>query len=111
MKFIGALVLSLFSIASFGGTATGKVVGFIPYSSGSEEMFFIKVENISAPVSCNTTSRFTMKSSNPRFKSTQATVLAALMAGTQVTANGLGSCNSWSNSEDLDYICLGAIPC
>lgn len=90
---------------------TGKIIGYIPYTLGSEEMFFIKLDKNDNAEQCNTYGRFTMTSSNPRFKSTQAAVLAAFMAKTEVTVRGLGSCNNSQGSEDMNYICLGVIPC
>lgn len=109
-RIVVAFLLSI-PFFSFAGTGTGKVIGYIPFSSGSEEVFFIKVENLSNSPDCNNSSRFTMKSSDPKFKATQAAVLAALMSGMEVRATGLGTCNHFSNSEDLQYICLGNIPC
>ncbi len=111
MKISIIAFLLLITEACLAGSATGKIVGYIPYSSGNEEIMFIKVENITGAASCNTTSRFTMRSNNPRYKATQAAALAAFMAGTTVKAKGLDSCNNWGNSEDLNYVCLGSIPC
>lgn len=111
-KFI-IIILLLFSASAFAqsGLATGKVIGYIPYSQGVEEMFFINIENLSNTPSCNTTLRLTMKSNNPRYKATQAAVLAALMSGMKVKAKGNGTCNNIGNSEDLRLICLGDTPC
>lgn len=112
-KFVLTLLSLLFTLPTIAepGIGTGKVTGYIPYNSGTEEMFFIKIENISGTPNCNTTSRFTMKSSDPKFKGTRAAVLAALMSGMKVRATGHGTCNNLSNSEDLRYICLGDTPC
>ena len=93
------------------GAGTGKVLGYIPYSTGGQELFFIKMEQQLDIPACNTSQRLTMPASDPRFKSTQAAVLAALMAGTPVVAKGKGTCNNFGNSEDLDYVCLGNTPC
>ena len=111
MKVAISLLLIISSSLSFAGSATGKITGYIPYSSGQEELLFIKVENIVSSPTCNTTSRFTMRGDNIKYKSTNAAVLAALMAGTPVIAKGKGVCSNFSNSEDLEYICLGSTPC
>ena len=111
MKYTLLLFSLLISSVAFGGVGTGKVTGIIPYSSGTDEMFFIKLENISSTPACNGTSRFTMKSTHPAYKGTYSAVLAALMSGMTVRATGKGTCNNFSNSEDLMYICLGVTPC
>lgn len=103
--------ICLFSSIVSAGNATSKITAYIPYSSGNEEMFFIYMSNFTDKVTCNTTSRFTMKSSNPKFKATQAAVLAAYFAKTDVHAKGLGTCSNFSNSEDLNYLCLGISNC
>jgi hypothetical protein len=105
------LFTMLISTVAFAGIGTGKITGIIPYSSGGNEMFFIKVENLSDTPTCNVTTRFTMKSDNPAYKGTYAAVLAALMSGMTVKATGHNTCNNFSNSEDLRYICLGNTPC
>jgi hypothetical protein len=52
-----------------------------------------------------------ISSSDPKYKDTIAAVMEAHATGTPVTALGLGSCNVVSNSEDLNYLCVGVIPC
>lgn len=112
MKVSLAILLVLISTNSLAGTATGKVTGYIPYSTGSSEIIFVQVENHVNSPTCNSTSRFTMLSTNPKFKSTNAALLAAFMSGTQIKAMGLDTCKNYSNSEDLNYVCLGGtIPC
>jgi len=113
MKYIALILIFSISFTAFSspGIGTGKVTGIIPYKNGSNEMFFIKIENVSNSPSCNDTSRFTMTSADPSFKGTYSAVLAALMSGMEVRATGLGTCNNFSNSEDLHYICLGDTPC
>ena len=111
MKYITISLAILFSATSFAGTASGKITGYIPYSTGQNGLFFIKVENAVNTPTCNTTTRFTMRNDNPKYNSTNAAVLAALMAGTTVVVKGNGTCDNFGNSEDLAYICLGSTPC
>ena len=113
MKKVIALLILTFPVITLAevGYGTGKITGYLPYSYGAEEMFFIKMEIFSGTPACNVTGRLTMKSSNARFKATQAAVLAAFLAGIPVRATGLGTCENFVNSEDLKYVCLGDIPC
>ncbi len=103
--------LATFPAFSAPGIGTGKVTGLIPYTHGTDEMFFVKIENISGTPACNVSSRFTMTSAYPAYKGTYSAILAALMSGMEVKATGHGTCNNSSNSEDLRYICLGETPC
>ena len=109
--FFLLLSLSLLSNPANSGTATGVVTGYIPYSSGSEALFFIKVTNHTNGPACNVTGRFTMTSANAKYQSTNVAIIAALAAGTNIIAKGYDTCNNWSNAEDLNYICFGDIPC
>lgn len=111
MKKIIALLLATASSFTFAGAGTGKILGYLPFSAGSTEIFFVNSENNLNQISCNTTNRYAMSASDPKYKSTQAALMAAFMAGSQVVVKGKGSCNVWANAEDIDYICLGTIPC
>jgi hypothetical protein len=108
-----AIAISVCS-AVYAATAHGRVLGFMPFSSGTTEMFFIKMEIIqNAPQTpaCNTTERFTMTSTNTRYKQTFAAILSAYHAESPVRVYGAGTCNNWSNAEDIAYICVGDISC
>jgi len=111
MKLVIGTIILIISGQAIAGTAKGKVTGYIPYSTGSQEIIFVQVQNHLDSPDCNVTTRFTMTSNNPKFKSTNSALLAAYISGTQITAKGLGTCNNFGNSEDLKYICMGDIPC
>jgi hypothetical protein len=93
-------------------TITGKIAGWIPYSAGSEELLFLSIDQSPANLpACNTTVRYVIGSSDPRFKGTRAAVIAAHAAGQTVKVVGKGTCSAFSNSEDIAYVCVGNIPC
>lgn len=95
-------------------TAQGRVLAIMPLSLNNDELFFIKVETMqSSPATpaCNTTGRFTMLSTSARYKPTFAVLLAAYHAQTPIWVYGAGTCNNWSNSEDIAYICSGETSC
>lgn len=96
---------------AFSAAAQDRVLGLLPFSSGTNEMFFAKMETLQTTPACNTSGRFTMVSTNARYKQTFAALLAAYHAGTYVRVYGTGTCNNWSNSEDIAYVCFGDIQC
>lgn len=98
--------------SSFAGTGTGKIIGVLPYSKPTgEKLFFITVETKENTASCNVTNRFVLSDTYAAFDITVSAALAAYHAKTEVTIKGLGSCNYWSNSEDVNQICFGSIAC
>jgi hypothetical protein len=94
------------------GTFIGVITGYIPYSTGTTAVLFVAGNGsyTNAP-SCNTTSRFTMTSGSPRYQATLAAIIAAQASGAQVKIHGLGTCANWTNSEDIDHICVGSVAC
>ena len=112
MRIIIFSLILMFSSATYaGGTATGRILGVIPYSTSTEEVLIIKVENLSGTPACNTTSQFAITESHPRYKNTHAAALAAYMGGITITVKGHGVCTSRPNAEDMDYMCLGNTSC
>jgi hypothetical protein len=93
------------------GLATGVVTGFISGDPSGTAIFVFTTATWSTWASCNTTQRFVLSSTDPKYKDAVATILEAHATGTPVTAIGSGSCNALSNAEDLNYVCVGAIPC
>ena len=103
-------VLLLLVNISFAATQSGKVSGFLPYSSGDKKIIIFKlVNNVSE--GCNVTGRFAMDDSSPRYQATLSSVIAAFHAQSTVNVNYLNTCNAWSNSADVNYICVGNINC
>lgn len=108
--FLMASMFSSVSLAS--GSGTGSILGYIPSTTGSaQEFFVVSTSAITGTPSCNTSSRFALSSADPKYKSTLASVMAAFYSGAQVHIVGNGTCNVFSNAEDIAYICFGSIPC
>jgi len=104
--------LCLLSPTLYAGTSTsGVITGFSPYSSGTTQIILFKTSTLANTPACNFTQRFAMNSNNPRFANTVSAVMAAYAAGKPVQVKGLDTCNVWGNAEDLDYICVGDMPC
>lgn len=110
MKFLLGLTLAATTAAA--GTGTGTVTGFIPGNVASGTAVFVFQTSSNSPLaSCNQTQRFAIASTNPQYNSTVAAVIAAFASGASVTAIGLGTCNVVGNAEDLNYVCVGTLPC
>jgi len=111
-KAVAIIFLILVSTFTYAGTGIGKITGVIPYvKSSGERIFFIKVDSTLDAPSCNETNRFALSDTKPHFDITVSAILAAYHSKSDVKVRGHGSCNYWSNSEDINYICFGDIPC
>src|SRR5262245_18795305 len=109
---ISALLVLISTTAVAAGTGTGRIVGYVPSTSGGRpEFVLVTTETISGTAPCNTTGRFGLSSSDPKYKSVFASIVAAYHAGTEVHIFGLGTCDVFSNAEDISYICFGSIAC
>ena len=76
-KILGVLLL-ICSVSLWAGEGRGKINGVIPYAkSGGEKLFFVSVEDTQDPLSCNTTRRFVISSTNHVFDTTVSALLAA----------------------------------
>lgn len=112
MRLAWMLLGCVFSAFASAGGAEGRVTGLMPYSTSTGvELFFFKVENTSGLPSCNTTHRFSIAGTNPRYKGTFATILAAYHSGLPVKVYGSGTCNNWVDTEDLWFVCFGDAEC
>lgn len=90
---------------------SAKVLGYIPYSQGSVEILIVNHAASQTPIACNTTRRYAMSSTNPRFAATRAAIVAAYHGQTPVRIKGAGTCAVWDNAEDINYVCIGETPC
>jgi hypothetical protein len=99
------------AIAGSGGVGAGTVTGFIPGNvvSGAS-VFVVQTGSNQTLVSSNSTQRFAISSSNPQYNGTMAAATSAYASGSSATAVGLGSCSVVPNAEDLNYVCVGAVP-
>ena len=112
MKKLLCISLGLLSTNLYAGTAVNATVtGFTPYSTGTAQIILFKTNSLSGTPACNTTQRFAMNSTNPRFTNTVSAIMAAYAAGKPVQVKGLNTCAVWGNSEDVEHICVGDIPC
>ncbi len=106
--WIGLVFITSVATAGNGG---GIVMGFIPGSLQGTAVFIFSTSTVSNSPSCDTTQRFAISSADAKYKDTVAAVLEAHATGTSVNAVGLGTCTVLSNAEDLNYLCIGTIPC
>jgi len=104
------LATLLVGSAVFAETQVGTITGFIPYSSEDEKVLIFKLEG-NVEGGCNTTGRFAIGDSSPRYEATLSAVLASYHAQTKVRVRYLPTCEYWANSSDISYICVGNINC
>jgi hypothetical protein len=107
-----AITILLLAISSniFAAKQSGTITGFIPYSTGTKEILIFKLkDNISG--GCNTTGRFAIDSTSVRYKATLSAVIASYHAQTPIKVEYKQTCNSWGNSADISFICVGDISC
>jgi hypothetical protein len=106
--WIGLAFITSVAMAGNGGDA---VTGFIPGSLQGTAIFIFSTTSVGSPPSCDTTQRFAISSTDAKYKDTVAAILEAHATGISVSAVGLGTCTVLSNAEDLNYVCVGTIPC
>jgi hypothetical protein len=95
---------------TFAETQQSTISGFIPYSSGDKRILIFKLDgNVTG--GCNTTGRFAIDDTSPRYEATLSAVLASYHAQTKVRVNYFPTCNAWGNSADINFICVGDINC
>lgn len=110
MKKIMFLFLLLLSTLALAESQTAKVVGYIPYDANGKQFFFVALQgNVTS--GCNSTGRFVIDSSQLRFKGVQAAVMAAYHSGSEITVQYAPTCNTFGNTFDLVYVCVGTIAC
>ena len=107
-----ALALVVIAGNSEAGRLTGKVEGYLPYSSGTKEILIFKITNNDSLITgCNATGRFAIDDSSTRYKTTVAAVISSYHAKTPLTVDFSYTCNMWVNSFDVNYLCVGDINC
>ncbi|AUB43358.1 hypothetical protein COO91_09533 (plasmid) [Nostoc flagelliforme CCNUN1] len=99
-----AMVLSLFAWSNnaFAGESRGGYISEIG-TVNKAIVFRITGGVESGRPSCNTTGRFSADKDSEHYQA----ILTAFQMGTQITLGqvlGLGTCNLWSNSEDVRWI-------
>lgn len=110
MKFIIFVVLCLYAALSGAEQQAGKITGYIPYESGGKAILIMQIQgNVSG--GCNTTSRFAVDDSAPKFKGTQAAVIAAFHSQADVKVIYSQTCNAYGNAWDIVGVCVGNLPC
>jgi len=112
-KICTGIVLAMLATAAIAGSGSGLVTGFIPGNPQGTTVFVFATTTVvdTSSTRCNTTLRFAIASTDPKYKETIAAVLEAHATGTPVTAVGTGNCTILGNAEDLNYLCVGTIPC
>lgn len=104
---LSALLVPMKVLAS---SQASIVEGYIPVSSGGKETLIFKLKD-NVVEGCNSTGRFAISEDNLRYRATFSAVVAAFHAQTPVEVKYFSSCNAWSNSADVNFVCIGDINC
>jgi hypothetical protein len=105
--FLALLAVNTMAVAD---VQTAMVSGYINYSSGGKQIFLVKLVGGNSGA-CNTTGRYAIDSSVLHFKGTQAAIMAAYHGQATISINYSTTCNTWINSWDMLYACVGNMPC
>jgi len=118
MRWFFALCCLGYSAANHAGTGSGQIVAFTPVAlANGTEFFVVTLQNMTGQPPCaggvgTPPFRFALSAADPKYKTTLAAMMAAYFSGSSVYAVGLGTCNTYSQSEDLGYMCFnGGVPC
>jgi hypothetical protein len=104
----GAAILALAMFprnALASGSATGVVNGLLVEGNGtSAQVALAYVSNYTGGPACATTHAFTIDLTTNQGRAEFSVLLTARQTGATVQVAGQGTCNLWSNSEDVSYI-------
>lgn len=109
-KTLRALVLAVFaSAAAFSPISTqastvnnAKLTQLITNSVGA--VFFMTDGTRAGDPACDTMHRWVIAANTIQGQALASTVLSAYLAGRIVTVAGKGTCATWADSEDVDYV-------
>ena len=93
------------SMALAGGTATGQIDHFMTGNNNGQEFLLVYFASVTGAPTCSVAPRFIMLSTDVNYKSTLAIVMASYYSGSIVTVVGTGACSTWTNTEEVSYIC------
>jgi hypothetical protein len=111
MKRVGLMVCLLLSAqVSLGAAKSGTITGYANVMSGNVPTLVIKLDS-GEVVGCNTTGRYAIASTDPRYKATVAGVMAAYHAQSPVKISYGEACDAWPNSYNLQFVCVGDVSC
>jgi hypothetical protein len=105
------MLLALTTGTAIAGSGSGVMTGFISGVNGNGTAIFVFTTAALVAAPCNTTQRFAIVSSDPKYKDTVAAIMEAHATGASVTVIATGNCTVLQNAEDLSYLCVGTIPC
>lgn len=109
-KLVAIMCLAFCAMANAQSFQSAKITGFIPSDYQGKELFVVQIEG-NASGGCNTSGRFAIDSSQPKFKSVRAAIMAAFFSQSPIVVAYTQTCNAFPNAWDLSYVCVGSIPC
>jgi len=101
------LLLGGVTNASGRGFGGGRVTQIIIQQYGSAGVLIFRVEGRGGAPACATTGRFAVPLSGASGRAMYATLQTQFARGDTVGVDGLGTCNTWPDSEDVNYLWIG----
>lgn len=111
MKRFGVVVCLLLSAqVSMGAAKSGTITGYANVMSANVPTLVIKLDS-GEVVGCNTTGRYAISSTDPRYKATLAAAMTAYHSQSPVKIGYGEACDAWPNSYNLQLVCVGDAGC
>ncbi|NOH22833.1 hypothetical protein [Vibrio europaeus] len=110
MRFVLFVLLALASSNVFAERQSGLVTGVIVSEQDGRNMFFFKLKN-NLIAGCNTTGRYVFDEGNSNYYLMSSAILTAFKMKEEIIVEYTPTCDVWSNSFDVRYVCIGDINC
>ncbi|MDC5855188.1 hypothetical protein [Vibrio europaeus] len=110
MRIVLLFVLALASSSVFAERQSGLVSGVVVYDQDGRNMFSFKLKN-NLVAGCNTSGRYVFDEGNSNYYLMSSAILTAYKMKEEVIVEYTPTCNVWSNSFDVRYVCIGDVNC
>lgn len=107
MKYLACVSLTVSATASYASQVQDVYITDITMLQNGVALFNTSATAPGLP-SCAPTGRWTIDGSTPAGQARLSALLSAFLAGRRVSVMGTGDCSVWWDSENVDYLVVGA---
>ena len=104
------ILCALLSFDAYAERQSGEITGVIPYQSGPNKLFFVQLTS-NVVEGCNGSGRFVLEGTKLSYNENVSLLIAAYFSKTPMQIEYTKTCNAWGNAYDINYVCVGSIPC